>query len=112
MPEQAEQILTELTRASTRLPVREALDRLLDDHLAELLTVATDAPAGRLPDLLDQALRLAPQPGLAAELVGQMPERSMQLAVLAVTLTSQQVTWDRADALGGEPDAASCLARR
>jgi len=41
-----------------------------------------------------------------------MPERSMQLAVLAVTLTSQQVTWDRADALGGEPDAASCLARR
>lgn len=27
MPEQAEQILTELTHAGTRLPVREALDR-------------------------------------------------------------------------------------
>ena len=48
MPEQAEQILTELTRAGTRLPVRGALDRLLDDHLPDLLTAAIDAPAGRL----------------------------------------------------------------
>ena len=110
MPEQAEQILTELTRAGTRPPVREALDRLLDDHLPDLLTAAIDAPAGRLPDLLDHALQLAPQPGLAATLAGQMPEHSVQLAALAATLTSQQVTQYRADALGGEPDAASRLA--
>ena len=45
-PEQAEQILTELTRAGTRLPVRGALSRLLDDHLPDLLTAAIDAPAG------------------------------------------------------------------
>ena len=62
MPEQAEQMLTELTRAGTRPPVRGALDRLLDDHLPDLLTAAIDAPAGRLPDLLDLALQLAPQP--------------------------------------------------
>ena len=110
MPEQAEQILTELTRAGTRLPVRGALDRLLDDHLPDLLTAAIDAPAGRLPDLLDLALQLAPQPGLAARLAGQMPEHSVQLAALAATLTSQQVTQYRADALDGEPDAASRLA--
>ena len=111
MPEQAEQILTELTRAGTRLPVREALDRLLDDHLPDLLTAAIDAPAGRLPDLLDHALQLAPQPGLAAQLADQMPEHSVQLAALAATLTSQQVTQYRADTTGGEPDAASRLAR-
>ena len=55
------------------------------------------------PDLLDRALQLAPQPGLAA----QMPEHSVQLAA---TLTSQRVTQYRADADGGEPDAASRLA--
>ena len=111
MPEQAEQILTELTRAGTRLPVREALDRLLDGHLPDLLTAAIDAPAGRLPDLLDHALQLAPQPGPAAQLADQLPEHSVRLAALAATLTSQQVTQYRADALGGEPDAASRLAR-
>ena len=98
MPEQAEQILTELTRAGTRPPVREALDRLLDAHLPDLLTAAIDAPAGRLPDLLDLALQLAPQPGPAATLAGQMPEHSVRLAALAATLTSQQVTQYRADA--------------
>ena len=110
MPEQAEQILTELTRAGTRPPVRGALDRLLDDHLPDLLTAAIDAPAGRLPDLLDLALQLAPSPELAATLAGQMPEHSIRLAALAATLTSQQVTQYRADARGGEPDAASRLA--
>ena len=109
-PRQLEQLLTELTRAGTRPPVRGALDRLLDDHLPDLLTAAIDAPAGRLPDLLDQALQLAPQPSQAATLAGQMPEHSVRLAALAATLTSQQVTQDRADALGREPDAASRLA--
>ena len=111
LPEQVEQILTELTRAGTRLPVRGALDRLLGDYLPDLLTAAIDAPAGRLPDLLDRALQLAPQPGLAATLADQMPTvHSVQLAALAATLTSQQVTQYRADALGGDPDAASRLA--
>ena len=111
MPEQAEQILTELTRAGTRPQVHEALDRMLDDHLPDLLTAAINAPAGPLPDLLDRALQLAPQPGQAAELADQMPPvHSVQLAALAATLTSQQVTQYRADALGGDPDATSRLA--
>ncbi len=110
MPEQAEQLLTELTRAGIRLPVRAALERLLDGHLPDLLTAAIDHPAGRLPDLLDRALQLAPQPGQAAALADQMPEHSVQLAALAATLTSQQVTHYRADAVGGEPDAANRLA--
>ena len=110
MPEQAEQILTELTRAGTRPPVRGALDRLLNDHLPDLLTAAIDTPTGQLPDLLDQALQLAPQPGLAAQLADQMPEHSVQLAALASTLTSQQVTQYRAATTGGEPDAAGRLA--
>ncbi|HEV2254037.1 MAG TPA: trypsin-like peptidase domain-containing protein, partial [Streptosporangiaceae bacterium] len=108
--EQAEQILTELTRAGTRLPVREALDRLLDDHLSDLFLDAIDAPAGRLPDLLERALQQAPQPELAAQLADQMPKHSVQLAALAATLTSQQVTQYRVGMAGGEPDAASRLA--
>ena len=110
MPEQAEQILTELTCAGTRLPVCGALDRLLDGHLPDLLTAAIDAPPRRLPDLLDHALQLAPQPGLAASLADQMPEHSVRLAALAATLTSQQVTQYRAGTLGGEPDTANRLA--
>jgi tetratricopeptide (TPR) repeat protein len=110
LPDQAEQILTELTRAGTRLAVRGALDRLLHDHLRDLVTVAIDAPAGSFPDLLDQALQLAPQPGQAAALAGQMPEHSVQLAALAATLAGQQVTRYRAAAPGGEPDTASRLA--
>ena len=111
MPEQAEQILTELTRAGTRPPVRGALDRLLNDHLPDLLTAAVDAPAGLLPDLLDHALQLAPQPGPAAALAGQMPEHSVPLAALAATLASQQVTQYRADVINGESDTAGRLAR-
>jgi hypothetical protein len=110
MPGQAEPMLTELTRAGARLPVRGALDRLLAGHLHGLLTAAIDAPAGRLPDLLDLALQLAPQPGLAAELADQMQEDSVQLAALAATLTSQQVTHCRAATTDAEPDAAGRLA--
>ena len=109
MPEQAEQLLAELTRADTRLPVHGALDRLLADDLPDLLAAAIDAPAGQLPDLLDLALQLAPQPGLAAALADQMPEHSVQLAALAATLTSQQVTQDRAAAADGEPAAVGRL---
>ena len=111
MPEQAEQVLTELTRADTRPPVHGALDRLLDDHLPDLLTAAIDAPASRLPDLIDRALQLAPQPRQAAQLAGQMPHYSVRLAALAATLTSQTVTQFRADARSGEPDAVDRLAR-
>jgi Tetratricopeptide repeat len=96
--------------AGTRLPIREALDRLLDNHLPDLLTAAIDAPAGRLPDLLDRALQLAPQPDLAAQLADQMPEHSVQLAALAAALTSQQVTHYQAGVAHGELDAASDLA--
>ena len=110
MPGQAGQILTELTRAGTRLPVRDALDRLLGDHLPDLLTAAIDAPAGRLPDLLDHALQLVPQPGLAAPLADQMPHHSVQLAALAATLTSQQVTHYRAGTIDGQLDADNRLA--
>ena len=39
-----------------------------------------------------------------------MPEHSVQLAALAATLTSQQVTQYRAGTVDGEPDAASRLA--
>ena len=111
MPGQAEQILTELTRADTRTPVRGALDQLLAGHLPDLLTAAIDAPAGRLPDLLDRALQLAPQPGLAAQLAGQLPPgRSVQLAALAATLTSQQVTQYRANTIDRDPDTVGDLA--
>ena len=68
-------------------------------------------PSRPTPDLLDHALQLAPQPGPAAALAGQMPEHSVQLAALAATLASQQVTQYRADAIDGEPDAAGRLAR-
>jgi hypothetical protein len=39
-----------------------------------------------------------------------MPERSVRLAALAATLTSQRVIHYRAGVLGGEPDAVSHLA--
>ena len=80
-------------------------------HLPVLFTAAVDRPSSRLPDLLDLALTHCPQPEAAVALVSQLPERSTGLAALAATLTSQQVTQYRADALGGEPDAASRLAR-
>ena len=83
---------------------------LLEVHLPVLFAAAVDRPSSRLPDLLDLALTRCPQPEAAAELVGQLPERSTGLAALAATLTSQQVTQYRADTSDGEPDAASRLA--
>ena len=109
-PEQVEQLLAELTHADTRLPVREALGELLEVHLPVLFAAAVDRPSGRLPDLLDLALTRCPQPEAAAELVGQLPERSTGLAALAATLTSQQVNQYRADTSEAGPDAASRLA--
>jgi len=106
------QLLAELTRGAPNQPaVRAALDELLGAALPRLvqLTIADGHP--ELADLASLALQLAPRPDLAAPLAGQMPEHSVQLAALAATLTSQQVTQDRTDVLGGEPDAASRLAR-
>ena len=57
-------------------PGRRSPGPLLNDHLPKLLTAAIDAPAARLPDLLDHALQLAPQPRLADQLVGRMPTAS------------------------------------
>ena len=105
------QLLAELTRAAPNQPqARAALDELLAAALPRIVYLAvTTGPAG-LADLASLALQLAPRPDLAAPLAGQMPEHSVRLAALAATLTSQQVTQDRANALGGEPDAASRLA--
>jgi len=88
---QLEQLLTELTRADTRTPVREALDQLLTARLADLVAVAIDNPSSQLPDLLAVALTRCPQPEAAAALVSQFPEQSIGLAALAATLASQAV---------------------
>ncbi|HLN67419.1 MAG TPA: serine protease [Streptosporangiaceae bacterium] len=106
------QLLAELTRAAPDQPaVRAALDELLAAALPRIVDLALTTSPAELADLASLALQLAPQPALAAPLAGQMPELSVRLAALAATLTSQQVTQDRADALGGEPDAANRLAR-
>ena len=96
-------MLTELTRADSRAVVREGLALLLDAHLPDLLTAAVEAPAGRLPDLLDLALSRTPAPAAAAALVGRLPERSTGLAALAATLASQAVDHHRSRA-GPQPD--------
>ena len=106
------QLLAELTRGAPNQPaVRAALDELLAAALPRIVHLAVTADHAELADLASLALQLAPQPGLAAPLAGQMPEHSVQLAALAATLTSQQVTQYRADAIDGEPDAANRLAR-
>ena len=105
------QLLAELTRGAPNQPaVRAALDELLAAALPRIVDLAVTADHAELADLASLALQLAPQPDLAAPLADQMPEHSVRLAALAATLTSQQVTQYRADALGGEPDAASRLA--
>ena len=105
------QLLAELTRAAPAQPaVRAALDELLAAALPRIVHLAIAGGHPELADLASLALQLAPRPGLAARLAGQMPEHSVRLAALAATLTSQQVTQDRADVLGGEPDAVSRLA--
>ena len=105
------QLLAELTRGAPNQPaVRAALDELLAAALPRIVDLTITAGPAELADLASLALQLAPQPALAAPLAGQMPEHSVRLAALAATLTSQQVTQYRADALGGEPDAANRLA--
>ena len=106
------QLLAELTRAAPNQPaLRAALSELLAAALPRIVGLAVTAGHADLADLASLALQLAPQPGLAASLAGQMPEHSVQLAALAATLTSQQVTQYRAGAIDGQPDAADRLAR-
>ena len=104
-------LLAELTRAAPNQPaVRAALNELLTAALPRIVHLAITTGHQELADLASLALQLTPRPDLAAPLAGQMPEHSVQLAALAATLTGQQVTQDRADVLGGAPDAASRLA--
>ena len=105
------QLLAELTRAApTQSAVQAALSELLVAALPRIIDLAVTAGQDGLADLASLALQLAPQPGLAAQLAGQMPEHSVQAAALAATLTSQQVTHYRAITLDGGPDATKLLA--
>ena len=102
------QMLAELTRGAPNQPaVRAALEELLNAELPQLVDLAVTTDHAELADLASLALQLAPQPGLAARLAGQMPEHSVRLAALAATLTGQQVTRYRAGTSDGEPDAAN-----
>ena len=101
---QQEQLLTELTRAATRTPVREALGQLLAANLPGLVAAALDNPSSGLPDLLAVAATRCPQPEAAATLVSQFPEHSTGLAALAATLASQAVENHRLED-GAYPDA-------
>ena len=104
-------LLAELTRGAPNQPaVRAALNELLTATLDRIVHLAITADQATLADLVSLALQLAPQPRLAAPLADQLPEHSVRLAALAVTLTSQQVTQYRADILVGEPNSASRLA--
>ncbi len=104
-------LLAELTRGAPNQPaVQSALDELLSAALDRIVHLAITADQAALADLVSLALQLAPQPGLAALLADQMPEHSVLLAALAATLTSQQVTWRRAAASDGQPEAAYRLA--
>ena len=100
------QLLAELTRAAPDQPaVRAALDELLAAALPRIVDLAVTAGPAELADLASLALQLAPQPELAARLAAQMPEHSVQLAALAATLTSQQVSQYQAGMGDGQPDA-------
>ena len=105
------QLLAELTRGAPTQPVLQAaLGELLAAALPRIIHLAVTADHAGLADLASLALQLAPQPALAAQLAGQMPERSVQLAALAATLTDQQVTHYRAGTIDRQPDAAGRLA--
>jgi tetratricopeptide (TPR) repeat protein len=105
------QMLAELTRGAPNQPaLRAALGELLAAALPRIVHLAVTAGPAELPDLASLALQLAPQPGLAAQFADQMPLQSVQLAALAATLTSQQVTQYRAGTIRGDPDAANRLA--
>ncbi len=104
-------LLAELTPGAPDQPaLRAALDELLAAALPRIVHLAVTARHAGLADLASLALQLAPQPGLAAPLADQMPEHSVQLAALAATLTSQQVTQYRTGMIDGGPDAAERLA--
>jgi hypothetical protein len=99
-------LLAELTRGAPDQPaLRAALDELLATALPRIVHLTITASPAELADQASLALQLAPQPELAATLADQMPEHSVQLATLAATLTSQQVTYYRAGMASGEPDA-------
>ncbi len=101
------QLLAELTRGASNQPaIRATLNELLAAALPRFVHMAVTAGPAELADLTSFALELAPQPALAAQLAGQMPEHSVQLAPLAATLTSQQVSHYRAATIHGRPDAA------
>ena len=105
------QLLAELTRAAPNQPaVRAALGEMLAAALPRIVHLAVTAGPAELADLASLALQLAPQPGLAAQLAGQMPQHSVQLAALAATLTSQQVTHYQAGTIDGQPDGRNRLA--
>jgi hypothetical protein len=106
------QLLAELTRGAPDQPaLRAALDELLATALPRITHLTVTVGPAELADLASLALQLAPQFELAATLADQMPHHSVQLAALAATLTSQQVTQYRAGMASGEPDAANELAR-
>jgi Trypsin-like peptidase domain/Tetratricopeptide repeat len=105
------QLLAELTRGAPNQPVvRVALNTLLAAALPRIVHLAVTAGRAELADLASLALQLAPQPDLAAPLADQMPEHSVQLAALAATLTSQQVTYYRTGTIDGQPDTVIRLA--
>jgi tetratricopeptide (TPR) repeat protein len=104
------QLLAELTRgAANQAAVQTALDELLGAALPQIVELAVTADSAELADLASLALQLAPQPGVAARLAGQMPKYSVRLAALAATLASQRVTQHRSD-MDGRPDTTSRLA--
>jgi tetratricopeptide (TPR) repeat protein len=106
------QLLSELTRAAPNQPtIRATLDRLLAGALPRLVQLAIDDRGGGLADLTSLALDQAPQPDLAVTLADELPERSVPLAALAATLTSQQVSAYRAAAGDRQPVTRNELAR-
>jgi tetratricopeptide (TPR) repeat protein len=107
------QLLSELTRAAPNQPtIRATLDRLLAGALPRLVQLAIDDRGGGLADLTSLALEQAPQPDLAISLADELPERSVPLAALAATLTSQQVSAYRAAAGDRQPVTRNELAGR
>jgi Tetratricopeptide repeat len=105
------QLLAELTRGAPNQPaIQAALNSLLAANLPQIIDLVVMTDHAELADLVNLALHLAPQPHLAPELVGRMPERSVRLAALAITLTSQQVTHHRAALVGADPDVVGRLA--
>src|SRR5262249_44662549 len=96
------QLLAELTRGAPNQPaLRTALDELLPTALPRIVHLTVTAGPAELADLASLALQQAPQPELAATLADQMPGHSVQLAALAATLTSQQVTQYRIGMVDG-----------